>query len=196
MEGRSQLYLFLIIVLSLLFPHKGFAGVIETSIMGSYNRSQPAEGYRSTKRSYTGSIDFKFTAVSAVQFEYTHATSVYTFPSTLGGLLGTAVTVTLRQEDQLYNVNWVQNLVPAKFLIQPYFKVGIGRLLHKERQDFIGIVETSSQRYVNGVGGIGLRIFLTRNMALKGEFVTYVPDARFSKWKDNQNFSGGLSWVF
>jgi hypothetical protein len=86
--------------------------------------------------------------------------------------------------------------VPAKFVIQPYFKVGAGKMTRKQTQAYLGRSESASQRVVTGVGGIGLRIFLTRSMAIKGEFTTYVPDVRFTKWKENQNFSGGLSWMF
>lgn len=172
------------------------AGVIETSVMGSYSRSRPAAGYDSLKRSYSGSIDLKFTAVSAIQFEYSDTYARGTYPTNLGNLLSYDVTATSSADDQIYSVNWVQNLVPSKLMIQPYFKFGVGRWLHKEWFEVLGLVQSGSQHYVSGVAGLGLRIFLTRNMALKGEFVTYVPDVRFSKWKENQNFSSGISWAF
>jgi hypothetical protein len=41
-----------------------------------------------------------------------------------------------------------------------------------------------------------LRLFLTKNMAIKSEFKTYVPNFHYKQWKENQNTSFGLSWLF
>ncbi len=48
----------------------------------------------------------------------------------------------------------------------------------------------------SGTGGVGLRLFLTKSLAFKAEMKTYVPNFQFSKWKENQMTSFGLSWMF
>ncbi len=193
-----SLILLLIAISSFCLVQQANAAVIETSLMASYGRANFSDSYSYMERRYSGSIEFKFTAVSGIQFEYTDSYSRSTYDTTVGSLLPTTTKETTSYRDKVYSFNFVQNLVPAKWLIQPYFKVGGGRLDRVYAQEIpeFHIKQVITQRQNTGVGGLGLRIFLLRNLALKGEFNTYVPDFRFSKWKDNEQFSAGISWLF
>ncbi len=203
MDGKKIRFLALLLATvsaSALFPgEQASAAGVELSGMFAYSTSDFADGYKSVQRRYSGSIDFKFTAVSALQFEYMNSVTKTSYPTTLGGriLIGTT-TEALTSEDQVYSFNWVQNLVSTKWIIQPYVVFGGGRMTRRiiyELPQF-GYKETATQNVTTGTGGAGLRFFLTRSMAIKAEAKTYVPNFQYSKWKENQMLSVGLSWTF
>jgi len=203
MDGNTRKYKILYIVVLLLgnlfqFSTTAFSAVIEVSGMMSYGRSRFADGYNSTQRRYTGSLEFKFTPVSSIQFEYTDSTTKVSYLTNVGTLLTYYTTEAITYDDKIYSANWVQNLVPSKWLVQPYFKIGGGKMTRKYSKEYpqFGLKESVTDNSVTGVAGLGLRIFITRSMALKGEFNTYVPNFHFKSWKENQLFSTGVSWVF
>lgn len=166
--------------------------------MASYAKSNLGNNYGSTQRRYSASIAYKFMSVSAIELDYMVARTTISTPTDVGQRFPYITTQVTTYDDEVYSINWVQNLVPSDWIIQPYFKFGGGKLRRKQRIEFpeFGVKDERSQVVNTGVGGLGLRIFLTKNLAIKGEFTTYVPDFRFSGWKDSQMFSAGLSWLF
>jgi hypothetical protein len=195
MDGKTIRFLAL---LCLLAPFPCRAAVVEISGLLALSKSDFADGYRSDTRRYTGSIAFKFTQVSALEIEYTDSTTKTSFPTTLGKLLLKATNQAVTYRDQVYSFNWVQNLVSSKWIIQPYFVFGGGRMVRKvtiELNEY-GYREETVQNVTSGTGGVGLRIFLTKALAFKAEAKTYVPNFQFAKWKENQMVSLGLSWAF
>lgn len=195
MDGKA---LRLLLAGFLLIATPAEAALIELSALFSYGRARYSDGYSSDQWRYSGSIDFRFTPVSALQFEYINTTTKVSYPVNVGVIIPQNTLQASRYEDKVYSFNWVQNLVPAKWLIQPYIKVGGGRMERVQTIEFpqYGLRQTETLKVVTGVGGVGLRIFLTKSMALKGEFASYVPDFKFKEWRDNQLFSTGLSWLF
>jgi hypothetical protein len=195
MDGKKAL---LFATLMACFPAPVSAAVIELSGMVAYSKTQYDDGYRAMQRRYTASIDFKFTPVSALQFEYTDSTSKVSYMTDLGQLLAQDTRQHVNTYDKIYSFNWVQNLVPAKWIVQPYFLLGGGKMVRKYTIEVpeLSYSLSGSQNQTTGVGGVGLRIFLTKNMAVKTEMKTYVPKFQFSKWKENQMMSAGLSWMF
>jgi hypothetical protein len=184
-------------LLTLAFAPRAHAAVVEISAMASYSTSKFNTDVTSVSRRYTGSVDLKFTAVSAIEFEYTDELSEYSFPSDLG-LLASPTKEQESYKDTIYSLNWVQNLISAKYILQPYFVIGGGRMTRKVTMSLpeFGYGQTTTQKVFTGTGGVGVRLFLTKSMALKGELKTYVPNFQFSKWRDNEAFSAGLSWAF
>jgi hypothetical protein len=197
MEGKVAL---LIGLLSLFGGIESRAATVELSGLVAFGKADFEDGYKSDQRRYTGSIDFKFTSVSALQLEYTDSYTEVSYPINLSSMLiiPRKTTQTISYRDKIYSFNWVQNLVPSKWIVQPYFVVGGGKMQRKVDKAIpeLGIAESDTQNVTTGTGGVGLRIFLTRSMAVKGEIKTYVPKFQFSKWKENQLLSVGLSWVF
>lgn len=189
---------FLFTCLSLSTATSAMAGAIELSGMISYGRSNLGDGASSRQNRYTAEVAWRFTKVSAFELAYSTSRTKITQPVNLNSVIFTTVNQTTIYDDEVYSASWVQNLVPSSFIIQPYAKLGGGRLIRKQRAEYSALfaAQELTQKSVTGVAGLGLRIFLTRNMALKGEFVTYVPKFRFKEWQDSQNFSGGLSWMF
>ena len=194
---RAKGWLLLALISAALLPRAAFAAQVEISGLVSYNNADFGGGFTSLERRYTGTVDFKFTPVSALEFEYTQSFSQYTSPNT-DGLVSFSTRQITSYDDTIYSVNWVQNLVSSKWLLQPYFVIGGGRLVRRYSQAYpdLGVTETISENVFTGTGGLGLRLFLTRSMAIKGEAKTYVPNFQFSKWKQNEALSVGLSWTF
>jgi len=194
MDGKRVLLCFAL----LLFPLTGQAAVIELSGLYAYSKSSFNDGYKSNTRRYTGSIDFKFTAISALQFEYTNSRTNISYPTNVGGELAYYTPESTTYVDKVYSFNWVQNLVPSKWIFQPYFVLGGGKMKRTLTREYpeLGVSQTVVQNVTTGTGGAGIRLFFTKNMAVKAEAKTYVPRFQFSKWKESQQTSVGLSWVF
>lgn len=179
-----------------------WSAALELSGMLSYSKTEipDSEHYRSEQRRYTGTVGFKFTAVSELEFEYTYATTKTSYQTNIGINLPQYTTEAITSVDKIYSFNWVQNLVPSRWVAQPYFVIGGGKMFRTYTREYpaFGSDYTLSiqQNVVSGTGGLGLRIFLTRNLAIKAEMKTYVPKFQFSKWKQSQVQSVGLSWSF
>jgi hypothetical protein len=187
-----------LIVAAGVYPREASAAVVEISGMIAFTSANFGDGYSSSSRRYTGSIDFKFTPVSALEFEYTDSSQVLEYPTDLGGRLSSNIKERDTYKDIIYSFNWVQNLVSSKWILQPYVVIGGGRLNRRITQEFpqYGFRQDTSQNVLTGTGGAGVRLFLTRSMAIKGELKAYVPNFQFAKWKDNEALSIGLSWAF
>ena len=198
MDGRKLRLLFVTFLVSCFYCSEGKATLIELSAMVAYNTTDFADGYKSMQRRYTGSMDFKFTPVSSFEFEYTDSVTKISYPTNLGNLIPHYTNYAVTYKDKIYSFNWVQSLVPARWLLQPYFVVGGGRMIRDSREEIpeIGISHSTNQNVVTGVGAVGLRIFLLKNMALKAEIKTYVPKFHYAAWKENQMMSVGFSWSF
>ncbi len=173
---------------------------VEISSMFSYGKSDLGNGAFTKQTRYSFSVGLRFTKVSAIEVSYLKSQTKNFSPDVLDSLVSEVIDQTLTYDDQVYSASWVQNLLSSKYILQPYFKVGAGRLIRKQRVDYTGILASESteaiQESVTGVAGVGLRLFLLKNMALKGEFVSYMPKFRLSTWKDSQLFTAGLSWLF
>lgn len=193
MDGKM-----ILVILFSLFSLNAKAAVVELSAMAAYTKSDYGSEYKSLQRRYTGSVDFKFTSVSSIQFEYTDSVQKADFQTNVGTIIVYNTPVNVTDRAKIYSFNWVQNLVPSKWLIQPYVLFGGGRMDRRYKQSYPEFPNNTfefTQRVTSGTAGAGLRIFLTRNMAIKSEVKTYVPDFSFSRWKENQLLSVGLSWL-
>jgi hypothetical protein len=174
------------------------AGALEISGTIAYGKANLGKNAYSRQNRYSAEIAWRFTKVSAFEASYMRSRTKISQPISLDFLLFQTINQAVTYDDQVISLSWVQNLVPSSFIVQPYFKVGGGRLFRRQTVEYSALFskQVVSQKSDTGVGGLGLRIFLTKNMALKGEVVTYVPKFRFSTWKDSQMFSVGLSWIF
>jgi hypothetical protein len=198
MDGKKIRFSAALAAACILLPGRVSAAVVEISAMLAYSVSDFADGYKSTQRRYSGSLAFKFTPVSALEFEYMNSATHISYNTTLGNILTVPTREVISYQDEVYSFNWVQNLVPSKWIIQPYVVAGGGRMTRRYTDELpvYGYKQVTTQNVVTGTGGVGLRIFLTRSMAVKAEAKTYVPNFQLSKWKENQMLSVGLSWTF
>lgn len=196
MDGRKVLLS--LAALFCLAASPARASVIEISGSAAYGKSDLGDGYKTVQRRYSGSVELKLTQVSGVQFEYSNSWSKYTSRIVVGNLLPYITDQNTFYIDQVYSLNWVQNLVPSNWIMQPYFSVGAGKVDRKIRQEVpdTGSVNEVVQKTKTGTAAVGLRLFFLKNLALKLEMKTYMPDFQVKTWKDNQMTSAGLSWVF
>ena len=125
---KNQSLMLLALLPALLFWEKANATTVEISGMIAYSTSDFADGYHSMQRRYTASADFKFTPVSAFEFEYTDSVTNINYTTDLGGYLPKGTKQQTSYKDIIYSFNWVQNLVSTKWILQPYLVVGGGRM--------------------------------------------------------------------
>lgn len=185
------------LALGVLLSAPARAAVVELSATGAYSKAK-FDDYDTTQRRYTGSIDFKFTSVSALQFEYTDSQTKANSLVDAGIIDPNYITKAETYRDKIYSFNWVQNLVPSSWILQPYFVVGGGKIRRYRSIEYpaLKLKYEARQSETTGVGGVGVRLFFLKNLALKGELKTYVPKFRYSQWRDNQMMSVGFSWLF
>lgn len=194
----NRLAFALVACIALLGAGAANAGVFEIGGTISYGRANLGRDAYTRQNRYTIDVAWRFTKVSAIELAYMRTRTKMSQPVYIDSVLFGTLQQSVTLNDQVYSASWVQNLVPANFIIQPYFKIGGGRLVRKQLVEYSNVIpkQEVSQETDTGVAGLGARFFMTKNMALKGEFVTYVPKFRFSQWKESQMFSVGLSWVF
>ncbi len=196
---KKQLKLSLLLSITvLLFPQIIFAGVIETSALISYGDTNVGDSGRIKQSRYTASIAYRVTKVSAIELSYMHSESTVGTTIRIGSLLVPEVSQTIVYEDAAISASWIQNLVSSKSIIQPYVKVGAGRLIRKQKVTYSVALNGREQKKTENTGviGAGLRLFLTKHMALKGEYVVYLPNFKTSDLSSNRNLSVGFSWLF
>ena len=188
----------ILLVLALTGPATAAAAVIETSALVSYGKADLGNDVTTRQNRYTFSVAYRFTKVSALEVSYSQSRTKISTPLSLDSILFPTIQETITFDDQVYSLSWIQNLVSSKWIIQPYLKLGAGKLVRKKKAEYSTLLDSQEeiQKSETGVAGIGLRLFLTKRMALKGEAITYLPEFRVSKWKESQQFSGGLSWLF
>lgn len=99
--------------------------------------------------------------------------------------------------DQVYSVNWVQNIFGRESSVQPYFKVGVGQINRRNTGTYSnGYVPPREIDVVTVVLGTGLRIFITRSLALRGEATSYLTGGDIKTWQDNVSTTVGASLYF
>lgn len=201
MEGnRQKNRLFAIFILALFYiaGPRAQAGQLELGGTIAYGKSNLGQGASSRTNRYTAELAWRFTRVSAIELSYMRGRTKFSQTVQLDSIVMSSINQSVTMDDYVISASWVQNFVPADFIIQPYFKIGGGRMVRKQRVVYSAIwtPQEVNQKTETGVLGLGLRIFLTKRMALKGEFVSYMPRFHLSEWQDSQLFSAGLQWIF
>lgn len=173
-------------------------GIFEISALIAYSQSKFDEKTYSRQNRYTGEFAWHFTSVSAIEFSYSRSYTKIAQTVTTSSLLFPTITESVTYDDTVYGASWVQGLLPADFLLMPYFKVGAGRMVRKQKVEYSALVNTQefSQKADTGVAGAGVKITLTKSFSVKGELVSYMPNFKLSTWRDSEMFSVGLSWMF
>jgi len=176
-----------IFLLCHLFSVDGSAGTIELSAGGSYQKSTYAGGSYSSVRTTGGNFGYYFWNQSSLEFSYQEQVNRDEFVGVQSSTY----------HDRVLSLNWVQNFASRQAKIQPYLKGGVGQLNRDARvidsQNRIQRAETSS---VTVVGGAGLRLFMTRTLAIRGEVNSFLSGGRISSWNQNYAWTVGVSYMF
>lgn len=163
------------------------AGGIELSGTGMYSKTKYSSTDYNKNTRLVGSIGYSFFTFSEIELSYQKATD-RTF-------IANYQDITLR--DEVYSANYMQNLLPQSSPIQPYAKGGVGRLHRKINGSYYNT--PAPDRTINQltvVLGAGMKIFLTRAFAIRGEATSYLQQGRIRSWKDNVSATVGITMHF
>ena len=99
--------------------------------------------------------------------------------------------------DQIYSVGWVQSLTSKQSGFQPYLKLGVGQLNREASGTYwSGGNPPTIYDSLTVVMAAGLRIYVLKTLALRGEGTSYLTGGMLSTWKDNFSVNGGVSIYF
>lgn len=163
------------------------SGTFEVSFGAAYSQSNYGGGSYNTNLRLSGSVGYYFLSVTELEIAYQDVRDQTK-------LVGFQDTVT---HDRILSLNIVQTLVPKTFPIQPYIKLGAGQLQREARGTYGGTVAPPAiLGSFTVIGGAGLRIYITKNFAIRGEANTYLAGGVLSTWADNVALTSGVSLVF
>jgi hypothetical protein len=188
--GRGLLFAYIVVFSLLGAPAAQAAsegGAFEFSVGLSYNRSNyTAENY-SWSRRYGASIGYHFSERSGVEFSFQDAyerTYIANYQDTTF-------------QDQIYGLSWIQAVTGRNAPVQPYLKVGAGQLNRDASGSYAnGAAPASRVDSLTGILGLGLRLYLSRGFAIRGEVTSYLQGAQISTWQDNISATAGVSVYF
>lgn len=163
------------------------AGGLEISGTGMYSKTKYSSTDYNKNTRVIASIGYTFFTFSEIELSYQKSTD-RTF-------IADYQDITLR--DEVYSANWLQNLLPPSSPLQPYVKGGVGRLHRRITGSYYNT--PAPDRDINQltvVLGGGVKIFLTRALALRGEATSYLQGGRIRTWKDNVSATVGITLRF
>lgn len=163
------------------------AGTFELSFGASYSSSDYGNGSFSWNRRIGGSIGYYFFSITELELAYQDVVD----QTKITGFQDTTT------HDIVVSLNVVQTLVPKSFPVQPYIKLGAGQLYREAKGTYAGgAAPPAVIGSLTVIGGAGLKIYITRNFAIRGEATTYMVGGVLSSWKDNIALTGGVSLLF
>jgi hypothetical protein len=189
-KRNSQFFIFSRLLLLGVSFYSGMAHAensIEVSVGFSYTRSTYSEGNFNSNRRLGGSIGYNFFSNSSIELAFQDVVD-RTF---IAGYEDT------RFHDRVYSANWVQGLVSRDFPVQPYVKGGVGQLNREADGKYSnGSSPPAKVDSLSAVMGAGLRIYFTRQFAIRSEVTSYLTGAKIATWRDNIGYTVGLSLMF
>ncbi len=159
-------------------------GVWESSVGFSFNKTTYSEGNYNWTRRWGASVGYHFTERSSVEIGFQDVvdrTKIVSYEDTTF-------------HDQIYSLNWVQSFLPKTQPVQPYVKAGVAQLNREATGVYAnGASPISRVDSVSALLGAGVRIYITRNLAIRTEATSYMPGGSIKVWKDNFAYTLGLS---
>lgn len=172
---------------ALLSQHAHAFPTVEISAMGSYSKSNLGGNSYETTRRYTGTLGVNILPITEIELSYTHTHS----------FVNQDPVQTIDVVEQVLGLSVVQSLVPPDFWFQPYLKAGAAQYNRRQSGTIYGVgTRTVEAKSPSALLGAGIRIFFFRNLSLKIEGVTYLPDFHISQGKNNFAIQGGFGWSF
>jgi len=163
------------------------AGNFEISGGLAFNSTDYGNGDYSWSRRWGASVGFFFTDLTEVEYAFQDVTE----RTKLSGYEDTSF------HDQINSINLIQSLVGKGAPIQPYFKVGIGQLNRTASGSYYGFIAPPNELdSLTVIAGACLKLYLTRNFAIRGEGTTYLTGGSIRTWQDNFAITVGFSWIF
>lgn len=172
-----------------MIPWNAAAGMLEYSLGFSFARSNYSEQDFSWRRTWGASVGYHFTERSGIEFSYqnvTERTQIRNYEDTTFN-------------DQIYSISWVQYFAGKSFPIQPYLKGGVGQLNRDGNGHYGANPDLKPPSRVDSVSvvlGGGLRVFITKHVALRSELTSYLSGGSVRTYKDNISTTLGFSVYF
>jgi hypothetical protein len=183
----SRYFIILLITALTIFPMDSFAGVWEASSGFNYNRSEYAGGSYTWTRRWGAALGYNFTDTSQIELSYQNSFDRNHYQNYEDSFF----------RDEVYSMNWVQNILDKTYMIQPYFKLGAGQLHRKaSTTNAVGQSQISETDSFTVVMGIGTRLILTKGFGLRMEGTSFLTAGRLGTWRDNIAVSFGGSLYF
>lgn len=180
----------LLVASGILFPGgecEARSSRLEISFGFSYNRTNYSETSFSWTRRWGASLGYHLTELTEIELGFQDVWD-------RNQIIGYEDTTF---HDQIYSINWVQSFVGRAYPIQPYLKGGVGQLNREAQGTFgNGASPPAILDSVTGIAGVGMRIYLTRNFAIRSEFTSFIAGGRISTWRDNLSYTLGGSFFF
>jgi hypothetical protein len=170
-----------------LLPVYGQCGVFEVGSGFSYSHSAYNAGSTSSMKSWNASLGYYFTQDSQVMFSYQDTITRDFVPNVQD----------IQYRDRVYSVNLVYHLLGEASVVRPYLRAGVGQLNRDATGTYEGGFSPPGRLdQVTVIGGLGLKIRITQQVAFKAEATSYLTGGRVSTWQDNFAVNIGGSVYF
>lgn len=168
-------------------PRPASAGVIEMSFGFSFNQSTYSEESYSWTRRWGANFGYQIMELTQLELGFqkvTDRTHLKNWEDTT-------------MNDEIYSLNWVQNFTGKNAGIQPFVKAGVGQLNRRATGSYaFGSSPPAEVDSVIGILGFGTKIYLTKNLGLRGEVTSNLAGGSIRAWKDNIGVTLGFSFFF
>jgi hypothetical protein len=174
----------LVAVLSLWVGDAKAQERFDLSVGYNYTRTRFTDDSFTSTRRWGVSGGYRFTDTAELELAFTEVID----RNVLVGLEDTTF------HDRIYSLNYVQTLVPRRFALQPYVKVGVGQLNRDAEGTYFGGGQPpASVGAVTGVLAAGTRVYFTRRFAVRIEGTSYLQGGSIRTWRDNFALTFGTS---
>lgn len=163
------------------------AGFYELSSGFSYSKTNYSAGSYTKSSRYGLSGGYNFNEFSSIEFSYQNIHTQNHITNTEDSTY----------KDQIYSINWAQNLMPKDYRVVPFIRLGAGQLNRSAKiTDVLGREQQISQDTLTLLLGGGMRISFTKYFGLRIEGTSYLTNGKLRSWKDNYATQIGLSIYF
>lgn len=178
----------ILMVAILAFAGTAEAGVFELGGSYAWSRSNYNGGSFTWSRTYGASLGYYITQDSEIQFSYSDTTT-NTFVKSVQD-------TTYR--DRVYSFNILYHLFDDRSAFRPFFRLGVGQL----NRDATGTYEAAGYAppgrldQVSVIGGLGFKMKVSQQLALKAEATSYLTGGSIGSWQDNLTLNIGGAFYF
>lgn len=177
----------LVLLVALLPVVATAAGTFELSGSFGFSRSNYSETNFEWSRRWGASIGYHFTERSGIEVGYQGVTT----RSHIADYGDTEF------HDRIYGIDWVQDITGRNFPVQPYAKLGVAQINRDATAVYVnGLRPALTMDSVSVNLAAGLRIYLTKNFAIRAEATSYLAGGSVRTWLDNVHTTLGTSFFF
>jgi hypothetical protein len=172
----------------LAFAGTAEAGVFELGGSYAWSRSNYNGGSFTWSRTYGASLGYYITQDSEIQFSYSDTTT-NTFVKEVQD-------TTYR--DRVYSLNILYHLFDDRSAFRPFFRLGVGQLNRDATGSYNGGLFAPPGRLdqVSVIGGLGFKMKVSQQLALKAEATSYLTGGSIGSWQDNLTLNVGGAFYF